>query len=137
MQELSKGTKIILIVSSIIGLGGIIYYLISEKKDSGKSGVSLFGKVGVIDYVGNYIVSGRRGVWIHLDSESRSKLKGQVQRGDKAILKNTAVDDIYSVAGTWMDGNGNLGAVLLNPNLPYQPKSQKDTTLKGAKIIFK
>jgi len=137
MQELSRGTKILLIVSSIIGLGGIVYYLISEKKDSGKSGISVFGIKGIIDYVGQYKINGQSGVWIHFDSESRIKLKGKVQRGDKVTLKNTAVDDVYSVAGTWIDGNGNLGAVLLNPNLPYTPKSQKDTTLKGGQIIFK
>ena len=137
MQELSKGTKMLLIVSSIIGLGGIVYYLISEKKDSGKSGVSIIGKKGIIAYVGQYKVNGQSGVWIHFDEESRKKLAGQVKRGDSARLKGTSVDDVYSVAGVWADQSGNLGAVLLSPNLPYTPKSGQDTTFKGASIIFK
>lgn len=129
---MNSSTKTLLISSLVIGLGGLIYYLVSK----GGAGKSLIGKKGKIDYIGIYKVNNLSGKWIHLQSEDRIRLAGKVQRGDIATINGTPFDDKYEVKSIWIDSKGNLGAVLLSPDIPYSPKSTKDISFKGATIKF-
>jgi len=134
---MESGTRNLLIASSVIGIGGLIYYFASQRSIGGSTGARLFGIRGEIDYIGRYKVNGLTGNWLHLENESRIKLKGKVQRGNLVRVKGTAFDDIYEIKSVWVDSNGNTGAILLNPDIPYTPKSSKDLTFKGATLIFK
>lgn len=134
MNGTQKG---LLILSGLVGVGGLIYYLVSERSAGASSGARLFGIKGEIDYVGNYKINNLTGLWLHLKNEDRIRLKGRVKKGDVAKVKGTAFDDVYEVKSVWVDTNGNLGAVLLTPNVPYTPKKAPDRTFEGATITFK
>jgi hypothetical protein len=129
---MNSSIKTLLVSSLVVGLGGLIYYVVSK----GGAGKGLIGKKGKIDYIGIYKVNNLSGKWIHLQNEDRIRLKGKVQRGDVATINGTPFDDKYEVKSIWIDTNGNLGAVLLSPDIPYSPKSTKDISFKGSTIKF-
>lgn len=132
-MAIDSTTKVVLGVGVVIGIGGLLYYLLSKKGEA-----KIIGKVGKIGYIKRVTYNNVGGTWIHLDDEDRIKLLGKVKDGDFVVVKGTTFDGDYEVKATWTDAKGNLGAVLLDPKINYTPISFNDTTFTGkGKLIFK
>jgi hypothetical protein len=132
-MAVDSSTKVVLGISVVIGIGGLLYYLLSKKGEA-----KIIGKVGKIGYIKKVTYNNVGGTWIHLDNEDRAKLLGKVNDGDFVVVKGTTFDGDYEVKSTWTDANGKLGAVLLDPKISYTPISFKDETFTGkGKLIFK
>jgi hypothetical protein len=130
-MALDSGTKWALGISIAIGVGGLAYYLLSNK---GKS--KIFGKKGKIDYIKKVTYNGKGGTWIHLDKEDRQTLQGKIKDNDFVVVKGTSFDGEYKVDSTWTDAKGYLGAILLDPKISYEPKNFYDQTFKNTGVLI-
>lgn len=133
-MALDSGTKWALGISIAIGVGGLAYFMLSKRGEGAKK--SIFGKKGKIDYIKKVTYNNNGGTWIHLEKDDREKLKGKVNQSDFVVVKGTTFDGDYIVKSTWTDANGNLGAILLDPKISYEPKNFNDKTFKGTGVLI-
>jgi hypothetical protein len=124
---MKTSTKALLIVCSVIGLGGLAYYLITQRR---LNGGSLFNPNAVkLDYIS-------KAKYLHIRDKDAPKFIGKLKNGDEVEIKGTSFDKTYKIKTIWSDQYNNL-AIQLTPEINFTPKGDKDYTFKGATIIFK
>ena len=146
---MTKGIKIAIGVTLGVSLLGVATYIIffrkksdDKKSDNIKEGSDtgfLSDKKGSVStlYKGKMAhvenVKDAPRLWVNL--KDKSVKKDRFVKNDVAVIEGTSFDGEYPIYATWIDINGNIGAISLDINKKYTAINSKDETFSDYATI--